>query len=187
MQMCRPTSLQPPARRRPCSQGAGRCARRACSSLPSWQSRRCSATSVTAGRSSPPAPYQRGGRCGPLLRGAPFSSVWIPQVRRHLGRGATLKMASCRHLYHGHVGLVARFQPIIILPSAHPPPMLAGSMRGPRETVAKALALECMRAAKAQDRACYVFAFAGLQEVSMLDSACYVEMVGIGEVCIHRG
>ncbi len=42
----------------------------------------------------------------------------------------------------------------------------AGSMRGPRETVAKALALECMRAAKAQERGCFVFAFAGPQEVS---------------------
>ncbi len=45
---------------------------------------------------------------------------------------------------------------------APPPP---GSMRGPREVVAKALALECMRAAKAQERGCYVFAFAGPQEV----------------------
>ena len=44
--------------------------------------------------------------------------------------------------------------------------MGAGSMRGPRETVAKALALECMRAAKAQERGCFVFAFAGPQEVS---------------------
>ena len=43
----------------------------------------------------------------------------------------------------------------------------AGSMRGPRETVAKALALECMRAAKAQERGCYVFAFAGPQEVCL--------------------
>ena len=41
----------------------------------------------------------------------------------------------------------------------------ACSMRGARETVAKALALECMRAAKAQERGCYVFAFAGPQEV----------------------
>ncbi len=41
----------------------------------------------------------------------------------------------------------------------------SGSMRGARETVAKALALECMRAAKAQERGCYVFAFAGPQEV----------------------
>ena len=41
----------------------------------------------------------------------------------------------------------------------------SGSMRGARETVAKALSLECMRAAKAQDRGCYVFAFAGPQEV----------------------
>ena len=43
-----------------------------------------------------------------------------------------------------------------------------GSMRGPRETVAKALALECMRAAKAQERGCFVFAFAGPQEVSIV-------------------
>lgn len=34
--------------------------------------------------------------------------------------------------------------------------------------VAKALALECMRAAKAQERNCYVFAFAGPQEVGVL-------------------
>ena len=36
----------------------------------------------------------------------------------------------------------------------------SGSMRGPREVVAKALALECMRAAKVQERGCFVFAFA---------------------------
>lgn len=42
----------------------------------------------------------------------------------------------------------------------------SGSMRGARETVAKALALECMRAAKEQERDCYVFAFAGPAEVS---------------------
>ena len=41
----------------------------------------------------------------------------------------------------------------------------SGSMRGARETVAKALALECMRAAKEQERDCYVFAFAGPAEV----------------------
>jgi hypothetical protein len=38
-------------------------------------------------------------------------------------------------------------------------------MRGARETVAKALALECMRAAREQERDCYVFAFAGPAEV----------------------
>jgi hypothetical protein len=38
-------------------------------------------------------------------------------------------------------------------------------MRGARETVAKALALECMRAAREQERDCYVFAFSGPQEV----------------------
>lgn len=35
----------------------------------------------------------------------------------------------------------------------------SGSMRGPREVVAKALVLECMRGAHAQDRKCYVYAF----------------------------
>ena len=44
----------------------------------------------------------------------------------------------------------------------------SGSMRGAREIVAKALALECMRAAKAQERGCYVFAFAGPAEVCCL-------------------
>lgn len=38
-------------------------------------------------------------------------------------------------------------------------------MRGAREAVAKALALECMRAAREQERACYVFAFSGPSEV----------------------
>ncbi|KAK9816841.1 hypothetical protein WJX72_005809 [[Myrmecia] bisecta] len=45
----------------------------------------------------------------------------------------------------------------------------SGSMRGARELVAKALALECMRAAKAQERGCYVFAFAGPAEVRELE------------------
>ena len=57
-----------------------------------------------------------------------------------------------------------------IRPTADRGPILlcvdtSGSMRGPREVVAKALALECMRAAKAQERGCFVFAFAGPQEV----------------------
>ena len=42
-------------------------------------------------------------------------------------------------------------------------------MRGPRETVAKALALECMRAARAQERGCFVYAFSGPQEVMTID------------------
>jgi len=42
----------------------------------------------------------------------------------------------------------------------------SGSMRGARETVAKALALECMRAAREQERDCFVFAFSGPSEVS---------------------
>lgn len=61
-----------------------------------------------------------------------------------------------------------------IRPTADRGPILlcvdtSGSMRGAREVVAKALALECMRAAKAQERNCYVFAFAGPQEVRELE------------------
>ena len=61
-----------------------------------------------------------------------------------------------------------------IRPTADRGPILlcvdtSGSMRGARETVAKALALECMRAARAQERGCYVFAFAGPQEVAELE------------------
>lgn len=47
----------------------------------------------------------------------------------------------------------------------------SGSMRGPREVVAKALALECMRASKVQERGCFVFAFAGPAEVAELELA----------------
>jgi hypothetical protein len=52
--------------------------------------------------------------------------------------------------------------------------------------VAKALALECMRAAKEQDRACYMFAFAGPAEVRAAaglggavhcDHRCWLECV----------
>jgi len=61
-----------------------------------------------------------------------------------------------------------------IRPTADRGPILlcvdtSGSMRGAREVVAKALALECMRAAKAQERGCYVFAFSGPQEVRELE------------------
>ena len=41
----------------------------------------------------------------------------------------------------------------------------SGSMRGGRETVAKALALECMRGAHRQQRKCYLYAFSGPGEV----------------------
>jgi len=40
----------------------------------------------------------------------------------------------------------------------------SGSMAGARETVAKALALECLRQARQQGRACTVFAFSGPDE-----------------------
>ena len=61
-----------------------------------------------------------------------------------------------------------------IRPTADRGPILlcvdtSGSMRGAREVVAKALALECMRAAKAQERGCFVFAFAGPADVAELE------------------
>ncbi|GBF95418.1 hypothetical protein Rsub_08380 [Raphidocelis subcapitata] len=61
-----------------------------------------------------------------------------------------------------------------IRPTADRGPILlcvdtSGSMRGARESVAKALALECMRAAREQERDCYVFAFSGPQEVRELE------------------
>ena len=45
----------------------------------------------------------------------------------------------------------------------------SGSMRGVREKVAKALTLECMRAAKEQDRGCYVYCFSGPSNVRELE------------------
>ena len=69
-----------------------------------------------------------------------------------------------------------------IRPTADRGPILlcvdtSGSMRGPRETVAKALALECMRAAREQERDCYVFAFAGAREVG--------HWLAYGVGCLH--
>lgn len=58
-------------------------------------------------------------------------------------------------------------------------------MRGPREVVAKALALECMRAAKAQERGCYVFAFAGPQEVGVLPARRHAPCLVL-ELCESR-
>ncbi|KXZ45227.1 hypothetical protein GPECTOR_57g517 [Gonium pectorale] len=84
-----------------------------------------------------------------------------------------------------------------IRPTADRGPILlcvdtSGSMRGPRETVAKALALECMRAARQQERGCYVFAFSGPQEVTELelnmDSASLNNLLGFLEkVGLCRG
>jgi uncharacterized protein with von Willebrand factor type A (vWA) domain len=45
----------------------------------------------------------------------------------------------------------------------------SGSMAGPRETVAKATALECLRAAHLQGRPCYLYAFSGPEEVQELE------------------
>ena len=45
----------------------------------------------------------------------------------------------------------------------------SGSMRGVREEVAKALVLECMRAAKEQERGCFVYCFSGPTDVRELE------------------
>ncbi|KAI8470513.1 MAG: hypothetical protein J3K34DRAFT_454053 [Monoraphidium minutum] len=45
----------------------------------------------------------------------------------------------------------------------------SGSMRGAREVVAKALALECMRGAHRQQRPCYLYAFSGPDQVQELE------------------
>ncbi|PSC69825.1 von Willebrand type A [Micractinium conductrix] len=45
----------------------------------------------------------------------------------------------------------------------------SGSMYGPREVVAKAVALECMRGAHRQQRRCYLYAFSGPGEVMELE------------------
>ena len=45
----------------------------------------------------------------------------------------------------------------------------SGSMYGARETVAKALALECMRGAARQGRKCYLYAFSGPGDVAELE------------------
>jgi len=45
----------------------------------------------------------------------------------------------------------------------------SGSMKGARETVAKALALECLRGAHRQRRPCYLYAFSGPSEVQELE------------------
>ncbi len=54
------------------------------------------------------------------------------------------------------------------------------------QVVAKALALECMRAAKAQERGCYVFAFAGPQEVrgTVVGVTCCLVQVGGWELLL---
>ena len=61
-----------------------------------------------------------------------------------------------------------------IRPTAERGPILlcvdsSGSMRGTREDVAKAIAIECMRQARSQERDCYAFAFAGDDEVAELE------------------
>jgi len=44
-------------------------------------------------------------------------------------------------------------------------------MRGARENVAKALALECMRAARQQERGCFCFAFSGPSAIEEIELA----------------
>lgn len=45
----------------------------------------------------------------------------------------------------------------------------SASMQGARETVAKAVVLECLRGANRQHRLCYLYAFSGPQDVQELE------------------
>ena len=63
-----------------------------------------------------------------------------------------------------------------VRPTAERGPILlcldsSGSMRGARENVAKALALECMRAARQQERGCFCFAFSGPSAIEEIELA----------------
>ncbi|CAD7700910.1 unnamed protein product [Ostreobium quekettii] len=51
----------------------------------------------------------------------------------------------------------------------------SGSMIGGRETVAKAVVLECLRGAHRQRRACYLYAFSGPQDVKELELSVTVQ------------
>eukprot|EP01025_Chloroclados_australasicus_P035095 TRINITY_DN3582_c1_g1_i7.p1 TRINITY_DN3582_c1_g1~~TRINITY_DN3582_c1_g1_i7.p1 ORF type:complete len:684 (-),score=104.20 TRINITY_DN3582_c1_g1_i7:184-2196(-) len=60
-----------------------------------------------------------------------------------------------------------------IRPAAEQGPIIvcldtSGSMAGARETVAKAITLECMRGAYRQKRQCYLYAFSGQQDIQEL-------------------
>ena len=55
----------------------------------------------------------------------------------------------------------------------------SGSMRGARELVAKALALECMRGAHRQRRKCYLYAFSGPEQVQELE-------LGVDDASLHK-
>ena len=50
----------------------------------------------------------------------------------------------------------------------------SGSMMGARETVAKAMVLECMRQAKSQQRQCYLYSFSGPGDCQSSSSRCRV-------------
>ena len=54
---------------------------------------------------------------------------------------------------------------LILLVGGH-----AGSMSGARETVAKAVTLECMRGAVRQQRACFLYAFRSVTCTSLTDT-----------------
>jgi hypothetical protein len=52
----------------------------------------------------------------------------------------------------------------------------AGSMQGARETVAKAVAVECMRGAHRQGRACFLYAFSGPGQVRTSFFGCWLRI-----------
>jgi len=115
-------------------------------------------------------------------------SRMLPAEAAHLSRGRTVR--SSKLLFYARLAEKAlqsyerdgwsEFPTRIshdrreVRPTADRGPILlcvdtSGSMRGARETIAKALALECMRAAREQERDCYVFAFSGPSEVRELE------------------
>lgn len=67
----------------------------------------------------------------------------------------------------------------------------SASMQGPREIVAKAVVLECLRGANRQQRLCYLYAFSGPQDVQELelgmDPHCMEELLRFLEFSFSGG
>ena len=138
-------------------------------------------------------------RSGRIARMLPAEAMLLghPQLRlvwhaRHAER-TLLAYEDDDHLHE-----VRRASAPVLRPSPRPAParrlemgpMLicvdtSGSMRGGAEAVAKAVVLEAERSAHAQERACYVFAFGGPDEV--LELAMGVDIEGVGRLARFLG
>jgi hypothetical protein len=90
---------------------------------------------------------------------------------------------------HTHTHTHPSTHPLTLPPLPSPPPQVrpaaeqgpiilcldtSGSMSGAREVVAKALALECLRGAHRQKRACYLYAFSGPSEWPLGDRGLWL-------------